>query len=192
MDVPSVKGVLVRSAVDRIESYLASGRLAREKLELRLEREDLALFEKAAIVNGLWYPATRYERLLDVIYEVEGRRTEALVAFGRSAAESLLGATAFAGIFEATARRGSHESGGPLLVKLTELMLSFTRWKYVGAGADEFKVEVSEAADFHEHARHSAQGMIEFFASHLFQTRLRLTSERPSPDRIVFTGTRAG
>jgi hypothetical protein len=192
MDVPSVKGVLLRGAVERIGSYLGSGRLTREQVELRLEHEDLDLFEKDAIVNGLWYPATRYERLLDLIHQVEGRRPEALVAFGRSAAESLLGATAFAGIFEATARRGRHESGGPLLVKLTELMLNFTRWKYVGAGPDEFAIEVTGAADFHEHARHSAQGMIEFFASHLFDTRVDMQSERPSPDRIVFRGTRAG
>ncbi len=192
MDVPSVKGVLVRSALARVQSYLTSGRLPREQLELRLEREDLALFEKDLVVNGLWYPATLYERLLDLIYQVEGRRPEGLIAFGRSAAESLLGASAFSGIFDATARRGSHESGGPLLMKLAQLMLNFTRWKYVGVSADEFCVEVSEAADYHEHARYTAQGLIGFFGSRLFETPLHVTSERPSRDRIVFRGTRAG
>jgi hypothetical protein len=192
MDVPSVKGVLMRCAVERLESYLASGRLSRDQLELRLEHEDLGLFEKDAIVNGLWYPATRYERLLDLIHELEGRRPEGLVAFGRSSAESLLEAPAFAGIFEATARRSRHESGGPLLMKLAELMLNFTRWKYVGVSADEFTVEVTGAADYHEHARHTAQGLIEFFGSRLFGTQLHMTSERPSRDRILFRGTRAG
>jgi hypothetical protein len=192
MDVPSVKGVLLRGAVERIQSYLASGRLSREQLEFRLGPEDAALLEKDAIVNGLWYPATRYERLLDLIREQEGRRDAALVAFGREAAESLLSAPAFTGIFEATARRKGHETGGPLLMKLTELMLNFSRWKYVGVSADEFRVEVSQAVDFHEHARHAAQGMIEFFASRLFETRLCMTSQRPSRDRILFRGTRAG
>jgi hypothetical protein len=192
MDVPSVKGVLLRSAAERIQSYLASGLLSREQLELKLGPEDLALFEKDAIVNGIWYPVTRYEQLLDVIYQTEGRRPEGLIAFGRSAAESLLGTSAFSGIFEATARRGRHESGGPLLMKLSELMLNFTRWKYVGVSADEFCVEVSEAAAYHEHARYTAQGLIEFFGSRLFQTALRMTSERPSRDRILFRGTRAG
>jgi hypothetical protein len=190
MDVPSVKGVLLRSAVDRLQSCLTSGRLSREQLELRLGSEELALFEKDAIVNGLWYPVTRYERLLDLIYESEGRRPEALIDFGKSAAESLLGAPAFAGIFDATARRGSHESGGPLLMKLAELMLNFTRWKYAGVSADEFLVEVTEAAAYHEHARYTAQGLIEFFGARLFQTPLQVTSERPSPDRILFRGTR--
>jgi hypothetical protein len=192
MDTPSVKGVLLRSAVDRIQSYLASGRLSREQLELRLAPEDLALFEKDGIVNGIWYPAARYEQLLDVIHQAEGRRAEALIEFGRSAAESLLGASAFSGIYQATARRGSHESGGPLLMKLAELMLNFTRWKYVGVSPDEFVVEVTEAAALHEHVRYIAQGLIEFFGSRLFQTALHMTSERPSRDLIRFRGTRAG
>jgi hypothetical protein len=191
MDVPSVKGVLMRGTVERIQSYLASGRLSREQLEFRLGPEDAALLEKDAIVNGLWYPATRYERLLDLIREQEGRRDAALVEFGREAAESLLANPAFTGIFEATTRRKGHETGGPLLMKLTELMLNFSRWKYTGVSPDEFCVEVSEAADFHEHARHAAQGMIEFFASRLFETRLDMTSARPSRDRILFRGTRA-
>jgi hypothetical protein len=143
-------------------------------------------------VNGLWYPAACYERLLDLIYEMEGRRREALIALGRSAAESLLGASAFSGIFQATARRGEHESGGPLLMKLAELMLNFTRWKYFAVSADEFRVEVSEDADYHDHARYIAQGLLEFFGSRLFQTPLDVSSERPSRDRILFRATRAG
>jgi hypothetical protein len=77
-------------------------------------------------------------------------------------------------------------------MKLAELMLNFTRWRYVGVSADEFQVEVSEAADYHEHARYIAQGLIELFGSRLFETPLHMTSERPSRDRIVFRGTRAG
>jgi hypothetical protein len=191
MDEPSVKGVLLRSAVDQLQSCLASGRLSREQLELRLGREELALFEKDGVVNGLWYPVARYQQLLDLIFETEGRRPEALIDSGKRSAESLLGATAFSGIFDATARRGRHESGGPLLMKLAELMLNFTRWKYIGVSADEFQVEVSEAAAYPEHARYTAQGLIEFFGARLFQTPLQVTSERPSPDRILFRGTRA-
>jgi len=192
MDVPSVKGVLVRSALERIQSHLAAGRLTREQIELRLEREDLALFEKDLVVNGLWYPAERYQRLLDLIYEVEGRRPEALIAFGRSAGESLLAASAFSGIYQATARRGSHENGGPLFMEIAGLMLNFSRWSYFGVSADEFRVEVSEASDLHDHVRYTAQGLIEHFGSRLFETPLQMTSERRSPDLIVFRGTRAG
>ena len=186
MDVPSVKGLLVEHAAARIQSDLASGRLSREQLELRLEKEDLALFEKDAIVPGLWYPAARYERMLDVIYELEGRRTEELVAFGRSCAEHLLASPAFTAMFETIARRSGHESVAPLLLKLSEVVLNFTRWKYLGPRIDDFAVEVCDAADYHEHARWTVQGMIEAFGERLFGRRLQVTSERPSRDRIVF------
>ena len=60
-----------------------------------------------------------------------------------------------------------------------------------GVSQDEFVVEVSEAAALHEHVRYTAQGLIGFFGSSLFQTALHMTSERPSRDLILFRGTRA-
>jgi hypothetical protein len=186
MDGPAVKGVLVQGAVERIESYLDAGKLSREELELRLGQEDLGLFEKGAVVAGLWYRTPRYERLLDLIYEVEGRRTAALVAFGRRSAERMLENPAFAAIFETIERRNGGRSAGPLLVRLAEVVLNFTRWQYVGETLDDFAVEVSEAGDYHEHARFAVQGMIEFFGSHLFGRQLCVKSERPSRERIVF------
>jgi hypothetical protein len=75
---------------------------------------------------------------------------------------------------------------GPLLVKLAELVLNFTRWKYAGESLDDFSVEVTEAIDYHEHARFTVQGMIELFGSRLLGKRLHVTSVRPTRDRIVF------
>jgi hypothetical protein len=186
MDVPSVKGVLMQHAVEHLRSELASGRLSREQLTLRLEQEDLALFEKDAIVAGLWYPSACYERMLDLIYEQGGRRSEALVDFGRRCAEHLLASSAFTAMFDTIARRSGHESVAPLLLRLSEVVINFTRWKYLGPRIDDFAVEVSEAADYHEHARHTVQGMIEAFGSRLFGRQLEVTSERPSRDRILF------
>jgi hypothetical protein len=186
MAVPSVKGVLLQHAVDRVQSYLSSGRLSREQLELGLEAEDLGAFDGEKIVGGFWYPAARYERLLELIHACEGRRPEALVEYGRSAAELLLGTQAFSAMFQATAKRTGDEGAGALLVKLAEVVLNFTRWRFVGTSLDDFTVEVTEAADYHELARRSVEGLIEVFGSRLFGKALRVTSERPSPDRIVY------
>jgi hypothetical protein len=185
----SVKGLMLQHAVDQIRDCLAAKTLTREQLELRLERDDLGLFDKDGIVGGLWYPAVRYERLLDLILEAEGRRSEALVDFGRRAAGRLLEAPAFAAMFEAIGRRKGTESAasaGAILVKLAEVLLDFTRWRYLGSRLDDFSVEVTEARDFHDHARYAVQGMIEAFGSRLFGERLEVRSERPTPDRIVF------
>lgn len=185
----SVKGVMLQHAVDHIQTLLDAGTLTREQLELQLEREDLALFDKGEIVGGLWYPATRYERLLELLFERAGRRNDALVEFGRGATLRLLETQAFAGMFQAIKERSGSDSAasaGPILVKLSEVLLNFTRWKYLGPRIDDFSVEVSEASDFHEHARFAVQGMIQAFATRLFGERLSVQSERPTPDRIVF------
>jgi hypothetical protein len=189
MDERSVKGVLLQHALDRIEEGLAAGTLTRERLELRLEPEDLALLDAKEIVGGLWYPAARYERMLDAIFEAEGRRSEALVEFGRSAALRLIETPAFGAMFDAIKGRSGSDSAasaGPILVKLSEVLLNFTRWKYLGPRLDDFSVEVSEAREFHDHARFAVQGMIDAFATRLFGERLEVRSERPAPDRIVF------
>jgi hypothetical protein len=186
MGVPSVKGVLLQHAVDRIQSYLTSGALSRERLEVRLEREDLGPFDGEKIVGGFWYPAARYERLLELIHELEGGRPEALIEYGRRSAEQLLGASAFSAMFEATAKRTADEGAGPLLVKLAEVVLNFTRWKFLGTSLDAFTIEVTEAQDYHELARRSVEGLIEVFGSRLFGRKLLVTSERPSQDRILY------
>ncbi len=192
MGVPSVKGVLFQHAVDRVESYLASGRLAREQLEVRLEPEDLGPFDGEKIVGGFWYPAARYERLLELIHEVEGRRAEALVDYGRSSGEKLLETQAFSGLFVAATKRTGAEGAGPLLVKLAELVLNFTHWTFHGPSLEDFTVEVTEARDYHELARRSVEGLIEVLGSRLFGRALRVTSERPSPDRILYRARLAG
>jgi hypothetical protein len=49
------------------------------------------------------------------------------------------------------------------------------------------RIEVSEAAELPEVSRLAAQGFIEYTASRLTGADMRVTSERPTPDRIVFT-----
>ena len=152
----SVKGVMLQHAVDHIQALLDAGTLTREQLELQLERENLALFDKGEIVGGLWYPAARYERLLELIFERAGRQSDALVEFGRGATLRLLKTQAFAGMFQVISRTAAptaRPARARSWVKLSEVLLDFTRWKYLGPRLDDFSVEVSEASDFHQHAR---------------------------------------
>jgi hypothetical protein len=187
MDVPSTKGVLIQHAVERIQGYLAGGRLSREELELRLAAEDLALFDGEKVIAGLWYPVARHHRLLDLIFEVEGRSEPALVDLGRTAGEQMLRAAAFGAMFEAAARRGEG-SAGALLVKLAELVLNFTKWRFLGPSLADFRIEVTEAREVSDHARHNVTGLIEVIGSHVLGRALGVTSERPQPDRILFHG----
>lgn len=187
MLVPSTKGILIQHAVDRIQSYLDGGRLTRDQLELRLAGEDLAFFDGEKVIGGLWYPVAQHHRLLDLIFEVEGRSDRALLELGRRVGEQMLGAPAFAALFEAAARRGD-ASAGPLLMKLAELVLNFTKWRFLGPSLADFSIEVTEAQEISDHACRNVTGLIEVLGSHVLGRALTVTSERPESDRILFRG----
>jgi hypothetical protein len=190
MAVPSTKGILIQHAVARIQGYLDGGRLSRDQLEVRLAKEDLAFFGGEKVVAGLWYPVAQNHRLLDLVYEVEGGSDEAMVELGRQAGEQILRAPAFGALFEAAARRRD-ASAGPLLLKLAELVLNFTKWRFLGPSLDDFRIEVAEAREISDHARRTVMGLIEVLGSAVLGRTLSVTSERPERDRILFHGKAA-
>ena len=63
---------MLQQVVTRIQDHLDCGRLSRDELEARLEKEDLAFFEGDKIVPSLWYPVAQNHRLLE--HQALGRR----------------------------------------------------------------------------------------------------------------------
>jgi hypothetical protein len=185
VSVPSTKGLMLQQVVALIQGHLDAGRVTRDQLEARLAKEDLAFFEGDKIVPSLWYPVTQNQRLLDCYFAISGRRNEVMVELGRESARHVLGLPAYTALFEAAAQRDA-ASAGPLLVKLAELVLNFTKWSFRGSSLDEFEIEVTEATEYSDHACHSAVGFIEVLGEQIFGKRLRVTCERPTPDHILF------
>ena len=189
VSVPSTKGLMLQQVVTLIQGHLDSGRVTREQLEARLAKEDLAFFEGDKIVPSLWYPVAQNQRLLDFYFAISGRRDEVMVELGRESARHVLALPAYTALFEAAAQRDA-ASAGPLLVKLAELVLNFTKWSFHGSSLDEFEIEVTEATDYSDHACHSAVGFIEVLGEQIFGKKLRVTCERPTPDHILFRQSR--
>jgi hypothetical protein len=189
VSVPSTKGLMLQQVVTRIQDHLDCGRLSRDELEARLEKEDLAFFEGDKIVPSLWYPVSQNHRLLDLYHAISGRRTDVMVELGRESAHQVLRLPSYEKLFGAAAQRDP-ASAGPLLVKLAELVLNFTKWTFRGSSLDEFEIDVTEATDYSDHACHSAVGFMEVLAEELFGQKIRVTCERPTPDHIVFRSAR--
>jgi hypothetical protein len=183
--VPSTKGLMLQQVVSRIQAFLDSGRLSRQELEVRLAREDLGFFDGDKIVPALWYPVAQNQRLLELFYALSGRRNEVMVELGRESARQVLQLPAFSKMFEAAAQRDD-ASAGALLVKLAELVLNFSKWTFSGRTLDDFEIEVTEAADYSDHACHSAIGFIEVLGAEVFGRTIRVAYERPTPDHIFF------
>jgi hypothetical protein len=195
MAVPSIKGTAFQSVVEDVRRLLESGRISPNELAARLEAEDLRLLDEK-ILPGLWYPLTSYQRLTEQLMETEGGgRISYVVARGARAAERLFAA----GLYQQLARGeeigaqkraqskrwSEHEAN--LMTSLAGAIFSVSRWRYILETEGTSRIEVSEAEALPEVSRWAAQGFVEYTASRLAGVTTVVSSERPAPDRIVFT-----
>ena len=200
MAAPSIKGTAFQSVVEDLRRLIEAGRLAPDELELALEASDLRILDDK-VLPGLWYPLASYQRLTELLMRIEGGgRTDYVVARGARAAERLFAAGVYQQLergeaigAEKRARRESWSAhDGNLVASLAGAIFNVSRWRFAvepgEAGAS--RIEVSEAAALPEVSRFAAQGFIEYTASRLGGAA-RVTSERPSPDHIVFRIRRA-
>jgi hypothetical protein len=182
-----VKGSAIESVVADVQRLVAEGRLSRDVLDARLEREDLELLEHK-IVPALWYPIGSYGRLMELLFEHEGRRShEYLVERGRRAAERIRASGLYAqlkGDWSGWGQRIGH-----VLVSLGPAMYKDTRWRFEWLGetsaGGSFLIELEVPAEFPDVCRWPTQGFIEQLAR-LRLEGIRVSSDRPSPTRIVF------
>ncbi len=189
---PSIKGVLLQLATETLQRLMDLGRVRREELEARLAPEDLEILDQK-IVAGLWYPVATLGRVLEITHQGRGvdGSPEAAVGVGVDAARRLFSSQIYRDYLASAETRGPR-SAGVALVRLAPLLCNFTRWSYDpgAADSDRFVVGVENAREFPDVLRFIAQGCIQYLAERVNECPVRLTSERPSPDRIVYTGVR--
>ena len=202
MAVPSIKGSAFETVVIDLTRLIQVGKIAREAVEARLESEDLQLLDDK-VLPGLWYPLASYRRMSELLWEVEGNRDPAyLMARGARSAERLFEA----GLYQQMQRgeelgaakreRGEacSEFDGNLMTSLASTIFNVSRWRYRRHPEDVNvnRIEVTGARDLPEVSRWAAQGFIEYMASRMTGVTVLVTSERPAPDRIVYTLRNSG
>jgi hypothetical protein len=74
------------------------------------------------------------------------------------------------------------------MATLAGAIFNVSRWRFVVVDAARrvYLIEVTEAAGLPEVARLAAEGFIGYVSTRLSDAPLRVTSERPEPDRILF------
>ncbi|HSJ98864.1 MAG TPA: hypothetical protein VLC53_17445 [Myxococcota bacterium] len=186
-----VKGTAIESVVADVNRLLEERRLSREALEARLPAADLQLLE-SKIVPALWYPYGSYGRLMELLFEVEGRRsTEYLIERGRRAADRVRATGLYAQLKGNWSNWGDRV--GTILATLGPAMYKDTSWRIEIQGVAEravtFRLEVDCPAEFPDVCRWPTQGFIGYIASmYAGDNKVRMTSERVSPERMVFVG----
>jgi hypothetical protein len=191
---PSIKGGAYATVVEDLNRLVAGGRLTREQLEKQLSSEDLEAMD-SEIQPALWYPIDSYRRMAELLLAVEGEgRLEYMVARGARSAERLLNQGLYqqlnyADRHEVTGEKEAIEHATRLIITLNRSIFNFSEWSFHGDPDDErcFRIEVCQAAEFPEVLRHATQGFIEFVAQRAADGWASVTSERTSPDRIVFS-----
>jgi hypothetical protein len=186
-----VKGTAIQSVVADVNRLLEEARLSRDVLEARLPAADLQLLE-SKIVPALWYPYGSYGRLMELLFEVEGRRsTEYLVERGRRAADRVRATGLYAQLKGNWSNWGDRV--GTILATLGPAMYKDTQWRIEIQGVAErtvtFRLEVDCPAEFPDVCRWPTQGFIGYIASmYAGDNKVRMTSQRVSPERMVFIG----
>jgi hypothetical protein len=190
---PSIKGVVLELAIEAVRDLLESGRLRREQLEVRLTADDLALLDQK-IVPGMWYPIATLGRLLEIStreQRIEGGM-DAVVEVGVRAAKRLFSSQIYK-TYASGLDGQSTRAAGLAFTRLAPLLCNFTHWSYDAGpeNGDTFSVEVENAAEFPELLRYIAQGVIQYLGERVNQRPVKVSSRRPTPDRILYKGVRS-
>jgi hypothetical protein len=195
--VPSIKGTAIQGVVEDLQRLVAAGRIRRDRLEARLDAEDLRILDDK-LLPGMWYPLSSYRRLTEILIEIDGGgRPDYVVRRGARAAERLFAAGLYLqlergeeiGAAKRERGEGWTEREGNLVASLAGAIFNVSRWRF-RVDADDptiHRIEASGAEELPEVSRLAAQGFIEYTATRLSGAPVRVTSERIGRDQIVFT-----
>lgn len=183
---PSVRGTLVAGAVNDIRKLLDRGAIARDQLQRALPDEALQLIDDEIHLDQ-WYPVHSFGRLVDFLWEHEGdREREFMVRAGRASAEELVQSGVYSAL-QSTARQwGSNIIH--VMTTVSGALYNFMQWRpMLSSDPRLFALEVSEATDWPDCLRLGTEGFIQYLAERAVGGHeVRVSSERRSPDRIVF------
>jgi hypothetical protein len=188
--VPSIKATGFQSAADDVNRLVESGRLPRAELEARLPAGDLAYLDKA-LAATTWVPIESYRRIVEILVDLEanGSPEAYLHARGQRAGARLHKLGAYRQ-FEASTETWGRRVG-KVSVTLSSVLYNFTKWNFESVDDDgSFLIVVDEASAFPEVMRFVSQGFIEYTSRAVTKGDERVTSRRPTPDRIEFRGRR--
>lgn len=195
MAEPSVKGLLLGGVVANLRRLAERGAVSEDALEARLGVRALELLREK-VDPACWYPIEGYRELVDLLWELEGRRDPAFMREkGRDWARRLYDAQRYQQLEYADTRIGQLRSAdeavrqGRLIASLIQ-----TFWNFVEPQVDldpdhpdtlRLTLSGTLASLFPEANRYTTEG----FLNHMVERgggSHQATSERPTPERIVF------
>jgi hypothetical protein len=182
-----IKGSAIESLVAEVNRLLLEGQIRQDELEAKLQPEDLEILGQR-VQAALWYPLGTYERLTQLMLQLEGRgEIEYVVERGRKAAARLRDSGIYAQLTSDRNKLGDRL--GRIMVTLGPAMYHDTQWSFHfehPRSLTNFRIETRVPSAFPELARFAAQGFIEYLSNSDRARPIVVSSERASPTLIVF------
>ena len=186
-----VKATLFQVVADDIGRLIAAGKLTQAELERRVPAEDLRYLGKTLAVSS-WVPMATFVRIVNLGIEASGVTDPAqMLRAGGALTAARLRDSGIYRQFEALNEPWSVRVG-KILSTLGAVHYNFTQWSFEpGEGEIEFRVTATDAAEFPEALRIATEGYIAWmWSSRKGEGEIVVTSERVSPDRIVYLARR--
>jgi hypothetical protein len=192
-----IKGTAFLIARRDLLALVEAGRLSRAALERRLAPGDLALLDPNPL-PGSWYPVATYDRMLQVLLDLEGAGDPRYLP---ERARKGMAALMRSGIYKQLERAetvvretgdGWFERTGHILATLPTAFFDRGSWRL---SRDErrrgFALEGMGLEGMTLHVAQIVQGAVEFVAEQLIQARVEVVVQRPREGRVVFHGSHA-
>jgi hypothetical protein len=183
---PCVRGAGFDSVLQDVRDLIAADQISEEQLAAHLEPADYDYLEQKMDAAG-WYPVGSYRRFLELLCATDSNTSaEAyLIQRGAIAAERLRALGSFPMLEIETSELGVRALG--VFITIADTLYNFTRW--TGEPDEDgtgYTVTVEDAADYPDAARYVAQGFLERGAVYVTSNPVLVSSQRPTPDRVIF------
>ena len=187
---PSIKATGFQSAADDLVRLIDAGRITRADVEARLRKEDLRYLDKQ-LAATTWVPIDLYARLVDILVQLEANGAPEVYLHNRGLrAGARLHKAGLYRQFDASPETWGNRVG-KIATTMASVLYNFTRWSFeIGGGRGVWQITVDEAALFPEVARFTTQGFIEYASRTVSRGNEVVTSERVTPDRLIYKGER--
>jgi hypothetical protein len=184
---PCVKGSLLLGAAVAVRRRSQRGEIGAEELA-KLSPEALELVD-AEIAVSRWYPMRLMQELVDLDWRAAGGDPEYQRQAGRRTANHFAKTGLYQQVEYARSNRGARTQRDVLRQSRMVCTITSTLYDFIEArsellGKDRLQVVFENAAAFPEALRYSTEGFLDEMTQ---RTTRRWTSERPSPDRVVFS-----
>ena len=187
---PSIKATGFQSAADDLIRLIDARRISREEVEARLRADDLRYLDKQ-LAATTWIPIDTYRRVIDILVELEANGQAEVYLHGRGVrAGQRLHKAGLYRQFEASTETWGNRVG-KIVTTMAAVLYNFTKWTFeAGAEHGLFLITVEGARDFPEVVRFTTQGFIEYASRAISSRNEIVTSERPTPNKILYHGRR--